>query len=135
MLSVPFCGALASHRAAFAGPWPEGPVPEMAQELWSWTPSWGWVWNIAGAGRLLTGLGELTKGGRLSGRGGTGCCDGGMGLRMYSRGTGASSSGSLCRTELVSFWSLGFITWATKTLLCPFLLAQNQTQGGMVWAT
>jgi hypothetical protein len=34
-----------------------------------------------------------------------------------------SSSGSSCRTGLVGFWSLGFITWAMKILLCPFLLA------------
>jgi hypothetical protein len=36
---------------------------------------------------------------------------------------------------LVSFWSLGFITWTTKTLLCPFVLVQNWIQGAVVWAT
>jgi hypothetical protein len=50
-------------------------------------------------------------------------------LGMYGRGTGGSYSESPCRTGLVGFWSLGFITWAMKTLLCPFLLEQNQAKG------
>jgi hypothetical protein len=41
---------------------------------------------------------------------------------MYGRGTGHSSSGSLFKTSLVSFWSLGFIAWATKILLCLFFV-------------
>jgi hypothetical protein len=45
---------------------------------------------------------------------------------MYGRDSGCSSSGSPCRT---GFWSLAFITWTMKTLLCPFLLVQNQTKG------
>jgi hypothetical protein len=39
---------------------------------------------------------------------------------MYGRGTGGSSSGSPCRTGLVSFWSLDFIVCTMKTLICPF---------------
>jgi hypothetical protein len=58
-----------------------------------------------------------------------GCSDGSGMLGMYGGGTGGSSSGSPCRIGLVSFWSLGFISWAMKTLFCPFLLVQNLTQG------
>jgi hypothetical protein len=63
---------------------------------------------------------------------GTGCSDGGDVLGMYGGGTGGFSSGSPCRTALVIFWSLGFITWVVKTLLCPFMLEQKQTQRGIV---
>jgi hypothetical protein len=85
-----------------------------------------WDWEAADGTE-----GPTTEGGGLSGRGGTGCSDGDSMLGMYNGGTGGSSSGSPCRTGLFSFWSLGFIACAMKTLLCPFLLAQNWTQGGM----
>jgi hypothetical protein len=48
-----------------------------AQGLWSQTLSQGWVWDVAGTGRLLTGLRGLTEGGRLCEKDGTGCSDGG----------------------------------------------------------
>jgi hypothetical protein len=48
---------------------------------------------------------------------------------MYGWGTGGSSSGSPCRTGLVSFWSLGFITWATKTALSLFIDTESDPSG------
>jgi hypothetical protein len=68
----------------------------------------------------------------MSGKGGTGCSDDGGVLGMYGGGTAISSSGSPCTEGLVSFWSLSFIPWVMKTLLFPFLLAQNQSQQGIV---
>jgi hypothetical protein len=68
---------------------------------------------------------KLGMGGGLSGRSGTGCSDDGSTLGMYGGDTSDSSSGSPCKTGLVSFWSLGFIAWATKTALSLFLGAES----------
>jgi hypothetical protein len=47
-------------------------------------------------------------------------------LEIHRGGTGCSSSGSPCRTGLVSFWSLGFIAWATLPL---FVGAESDPRG------
>jgi hypothetical protein len=44
---------------------------------------------------------------------------------MYGRGTGGSSSGSTCRTDWVSFWSLDFVDWAMKTALSLFISTES----------
>jgi hypothetical protein len=122
-------GALASHGAAFSGPWPEGPGPGTSEGSSSGAVDSDskpqrdvghhWDWEAA----------DRADGDSLKV---AGCSDGGGMLGMYGRSISGSSSVSPCKSSFVSFWSLGFIAWATKTLLCPFLLAQNQTQGGMI---
>jgi hypothetical protein len=92
--------------------------------------AWDGCDTLLGQGGCWWGLEGLTEGEELSGKGGTGCCNDGSALGMYGRGTAISSSGSPCRTGLVSFWSLGFFCLGhANSSLSLFISAELDSRG------